>query len=210
MGSFAGSDDVFRSRFNRVLAVIIWAIDLFVLVTSLVVGEPAETAGGLVLFTMFTAGLVYALLWRPSVAVSDDGVTLVNVTRTIVIPWAALIDVDTRFALSLRTPRASYSAWAAPAPGRSGLAMARRAERRHGPNAHTPTVAGRSRPGDLITTESGEAAYLVRERWNSLVESGAVEPGVADSTPVAIHWHWFQDAALVILAIATAIAVGWL
>ncbi|HEY0258813.1 MAG TPA: PH domain-containing protein [Lacisediminihabitans sp.] len=203
-------EDVFHSRFNRILAIVIWALEVFVLVTTVVAGQFADQPLTTIVPELFVAGFVYVLLWRPGVKIDDEAVTLVNVLRTISVPWPALIDVDTRFSLSLRTPNASYSAWAAPAPGRTGLAMARRAERRHGSNPLTPTIGGRSRPGDLITTESGEAAYLVRERWNALVESGRVEPGLADVTPVTIRWHWAEDIALLILAAGAAFVTGWL
>ena len=49
--------------------------------------------------------------------VHDGGATLENPYRTIDVPWAALVNVDTRYALTLITPHAKYAAWAAPAPG---------------------------------------------------------------------------------------------
>jgi len=130
------------------------------------------------------------------------------VLRTVVIPWAALIDVDTKFSLTLRTPNGRFGVWAAPAPGRTGVAMARRAERRHGNQAQTAAMGNRSRPGDLVTTESGEAAYLVRDRWNSLVEAGRIEAGQAESTAVLVRWHWVLDAALAGLLIATILVLA--
>lgn len=201
-------DSVFHSRFNRVVAIVIWALEAFVLVSNVISGEFAEGPALVVVPVVLGAVLVYAVLWRPSVAVSADGVTLVNVLRTIVVPWPALIDVDTRFSLSLRTPGGTFSAWAAPAPGRAGAAVANRAERRHGPHSPTPSIGGRARPGDLISTESGEAAYMVRERWNELVEAGLVEVGVAETTPVAIHWHWVQGAVVAALIIAVVAVVS--
>ena len=40
----------------------------------------------------------------PSVVVHDGGITLENPFRSIEVPWAALVNVDTRFALTLVTP----------------------------------------------------------------------------------------------------------
>jgi hypothetical protein len=208
--STTAHDAVFHSRFNRILAIVVWSLEVFLLVSSGVAGEFVKNPAMFLVPAVFAAVLVWALLWNPQVIVGDQEVVIVNVLRTIVVPWPALIDVDTKYSLSLRTPRGNYAAWAAPAPGRTSLAIARRAERRHGSSAQVPAIGGRSRPGDLITTESGEAAYLVRERWNKLVESGAIEAGIADSTPVTIRWHWVSDGVLLLLAVATTVALGWI
>ena len=209
MRSSATDHDVaFHSRFNRVLAIVIWSLEAFLLVSSVITGDFAKDPALAVVPAAFAAIAVWAMLWNPRVVVSDKNVVIVNVLRSIVIPWPALIDVDTKYSLSLRTPRGNYSAWAAPAPGRTGVAMARRAERRHGSSAQSPDMGGRERPGDLITTESGEAAYLVRERWHELIESGAVEAGIANSISETVRWHWFLNVVLLLLAVATAVVMG--
>ena len=68
------------------------------------------------------------------------------------------------------------SAWAAPAPG---FLTALRARRRDGNREAQAAGDSRPRVGDLIGTESGDAALIVRERWRSLVESGGVVAGTA-------------------------------
>jgi len=201
--------DSFHSRFNRILAVVAWALTLFALVTSVVAGVLVPTTVARIVLPLALVALAaYAVLWRPRLVVDDEAVTVVNVLRTVVIPWSALIDVDTKFSLTLRTPNGRYSVWAAPAPGRTGVAMARRAERRHGNQVQTAAMGNRSRPGDLVTTESGEAAYLVRDRWNSLVESGRVEAGIAETVAVQVRWHWVLDVALALLLIATIVTAA--
>jgi len=201
--------DSFHSRFNRILAVVAWALTLFALITSAIAGVLAPATAARIVLPLALVGLAaYAVLWRPRLVVDDDAVTVVNVLRTIVIPWSALIDVDTKFSLTLRTPNGRYSVWAAPAPGRTGVAMARRAERRHGNQNQTAAMGNRSRPGDIVTTESGEAAYLVRERWNALVEAGRIEAGIAESTAVQVRWHWALDTALALLVIATVVTAA--
>ena len=52
---------------------------------------------------------------------------LVNVLRTIDLPWPAIQLVDTKWALTLVTAYGKFTAWAAPAPG--GMASARRMTR---------------------------------------------------------------------------------
>ncbi len=206
----ASPDDriVFRSRFNRVLAV------LFVVVLAAVgvaVGITAQSAAatGLLVPAAFIVVAVHAVLWRPCVVVDDEGVTLVNVTRSVHVPWAALIDVDTKYALTLRTPARAYTAFAAPSPGGAGTLHARSLERRGGARGLPADVAGRARPGDLAGTDSGDAAYLVRSRWHELREAGRIDLGVAHETRPHVRWHVAQLAILVVLAAASVVALGW-
>lgn len=195
----------FTSRFNRVLAVCAWVV------VALAIAGYLWAHRGLaqplwLLPAGFVAFAAWAWLWRPAVEVDDSGVRLVNLVRTVEIPWQALIRIDTRFALTLHTPRHGYSAWAAPAPGRTGVALAKRREARAS-TVRVPDLGASVRPGDLLGTESGEAAAMVRQRWHELRESGRIEPGVAHETPVRIRVHWWQDAVLLALLAGCVVAV---
>lgn len=200
-GSAAVDRDVFVSRFNRVLAVLVWLLDAFVLVGY--VWIHAGLRDPLVIVPVaFVALLAWVALWRPRVEIDDDGILVRNVLRTITVPWPALIHVDTKYALTLFTPGHRYSAWAAPAPGRTGAAMAQRKQQR-GTVAMAPVGAdGTIRPGDLIASESGQVAYLIRERWARLRDAGRIEAGIAQETPVRIQVHWWLDGTLVVLLVA--------
>jgi hypothetical protein len=192
---------VFVSRFNRIMAVALWVIVALLLVTALVNGDGTTRLLALVP-AAFGAILGWTVLWHPHVVVDDDEIEVVNVFSTVRVPWAALVHVDTRFALTLVTPHRKVAAWAAPAPGRAGVAIARRRGQRHG--RVIPDTQGQRNAGDLLTTDSGDAAYLVRERWDSLREAGRIVLGVADSTPVPLRVHVVTLVALV----ATGVG-GW-
>lgn len=199
--------EVFHSRFNRVLAVVVWAIVALLLASGVVSGILAARPVFLVPAALLAlAGWV--ALWRPAVIVDDEAAKLVNVARTVTVPWPALIDVDTKYALTLRTPGHVYPAWAAPAPGRAGAAMARRRER-GSVRPPGPLPSERSRPGDLLASESGQAAYMVRARWQELVGAGRVEAGIADRVRVVQTWHLGYLGPLIALAIGSVFALGW-
>ncbi|MHA7285239.1 PH domain-containing protein [Arthrobacter sp. MDT3-44] len=152
-------------------------------------------------------GIAYVgwwLFWYPAVVFAEDFVTLRNPLATIRVPWAALIDVDTKYALKLVTPSGSFTAWAAPAPGVWGTHAGKPEHVTNLPS--TSYGPGRSiRPGDLKNTDSGYAAYLVRSRWQDLVESGAVD--VDQPAPVRRTWNWRHLAAAALLVAATAVSL---
>lgn len=192
--------EIVVSRFNRVLAVVIWAA-----AAALALGLLVSVHDARLLYIVpcgFLALLGWAMLWRPRLTAGDDGVEVVNVTRTIRIPWQALIHVDTKYALTLYTPGHKFPVWSAPAPGTASTLRATRRETRGA--AGRPRVR---RPGDLLSTESGAAAEVVRRRWSELQERGAVDAGLADETPVAIRWHTVTLVAIAVLAAGTVAAL---
>lgn len=187
------------STFNRVMAVVLWVVAGCAVVAALVGGDarqlwlyPAAAA---------TSVLAWVALWRPCVEVVDAGVRLQNVTHQVLVPWEALVHVDTRRALTLRTPAGDFVAWSAPAPGLlSALGPNARAARREA------RAAGEEvRNSDLVGSDSGNAAVVVREQWARRRESGQIELGVAGSTAVRRHW----EPALPALAVALIVATIW-
>lgn len=195
--------DVFVSKFNRGLAIALWLIVALLFATTTGTDTTWADRALAVVPALFGLALGWIVLWRPRMTVDDDGIEVVNVFHTVRVPWAALVHVDTRFALTLVTPNRRVSVWAAPAPGRAGVALARRQEQRHGRSV--PDLdGGHRRAGDLLSTASGDAAYLVRHRWDELREGDAIELGTADAVRVPVTLHW---ASIVLLA-ATAVG-GW-
>lgn len=149
--------------------------------------------------------LAWLVFWRPRVQVTPDAVVVVNPFRTVRVPFAALVDVSTQFALTLVTPHLSIRAWAAPGPGRHKALMS-------GPDAveNLPANAYDARKavriGDLRGSASGTAGELVRERWQRLVETEALELGVADTTPVDTHWDRTAQAVLAACVVLGVVA----
>ena len=163
MPPLPGSErETVNSRFNQVLAIGIWAISAAIAVSLFAIDRPSQLAYLVPLAVVNL--LVWEGLWRPTLVIKDDGVEVTNPFRDIRIPWSALVNVDTKFALTLFTPGRKFEVWIAPSPGRSfgyrSAALADREIRRTSPHSSS-TV----RPGDLVTSESGAAASLVRSCW---------------------------------------------
>ncbi|WP_146071818.1 MULTISPECIES: PH domain-containing protein [unclassified Cryobacterium] len=196
----ASDPNVFYSRFNRIIATIfatvaaLSALSLFLL--------PTTSNRWLAVPALFVMLFVWEVLWRPDLQVSDDVVTIRNPLRTIVVPWEALVHVDTKFALTLYTPGHKFAVYCAPAPGRSQTSAGRRKI-----TDPVPYVSGPPRLGDLPGSESGQAAQLVRSRWDALQRSGQVDSGLAAQTPVEVVWAWGRCGALVAGAAASLLAI---
>lgn len=167
----------------------VWFTGIAVLVAVGGLASVAATSGPAGLLAGWPLiGIAYLgwwLFWYPAVELADDAVTLRNPLATIRVPWVALIDVDTKYALKLVTPAGSFTAWAAPAPGVWGTHAGKP---EHVTNLPSTSYGPQQsvRPGDLKNTDSGFAAYLVRSRWQDLVESG----GVDVDSPARAHRTW--------------------
>ncbi|KGJ81106.1 hypothetical protein GY21_01705 [Cryobacterium roopkundense] len=184
----ASEPEIIGSRFNRTVCVVVWAVAGIMLLSAFFGGGEATLRSAPTIALLAYAGWV--VLWRPNLVITDEHVSLRNVVTTVVVPWSALIQVDTRFALTLVTPGHRYSAWVAPAPGAlTSQRMARRSRKAENENPLERSSDGRSLPGELRGSESGDAARRVRARWDALIEAGAVQTGTADTTPVTRTMH---------------------
>lgn len=148
------------------------------------------------------AVLVWAFYGRPAVIVSDGGIELRNVLRTIELPWPAIQNIDTKYALTLYTAYGIYSAWAAPAPSRTAAASATRTAMRSQPEG--AFALGGLRPGDLPGTASGDVAGYVRRRWQALRDAGHLDDPRLERSKPRVRWHLWQAACVAAL---TALAV---
>lgn len=199
--STAGSA-TFRPRSSALLTGFGWA-----LVTGFVVTHWYGNGVGAGLASLPLAAavgyLVWLVFWDARLVVGERGVDIVNPFREIDVPWEALVDVSTQYALTLVTPRGRFRAWAAPGPGRHKIVYA-------GPNDVSglpkSTFDGQRsvRLGDLPGSSSGAAGEIVRRHWEELVRTERLELGVADTTPVPVRWRTRQLLVLGVLAVVGA------
>jgi hypothetical protein len=194
-------DEEFRPTFGRgltvVAAVLGAAVVVFLAATS-GVGDALATLPWVLLFT----ACCWAIFWKPCVIVSDGGVRLVNLTRTIDVPWPSIIGVETRYALTLVTAYGRYAAWAAPAPSAGGaLRTAMRSRPRRGDDDEVDAVT----MGEIAGTPSGDAANIVRRRWDRLRAGGFLDDPRLEFDRPPIRWHWQVG---VLIAGLGALSVG--
>ena len=193
---------VFRAPRGTMITGVVAVLCAIGLVTALL------EAGGLALrylpVLVLPVVVVWALYARPAVIVSDAGVEVRNVTRTIVLPWPSIQRIDTKYALTLYTAYGAFAAWAAPAPGRMTTLASGPDDLKHLPKSSY--IGGGVRPGDLTTSASGQAAAVIRRRWDELNEAGYLaDPRLERSRP-QVRWHVLPALGIVALA-ALAVAL---
>ncbi len=177
---------VFRPWFGRALTASIGAICLVALAGLMADNGMRDLlrAGP---WLAFVAGSCWAMFWRPHVVVDEAGVEMVNVFRTIRLPWPSIQAIDTKWALTLITAYGRYTAWAAPAPSIYGSFRADRSELRHLPRSTYD--GGAVRPGDIPSSPSGEAAMVIREHWEYLRDAGYLDDPRLEFDRPPVRWH---------------------
>lgn len=147
----------------------------------------------------------WAAYWRPQIAVHAESVDVRNVFSTDHVKLEDVQRIDTRYALMLETTRGKVTAWAAPAPGRHSVVLAKR-EDGHGLPEST-YLAGTVRPGDLVTSDSGAAAAEIRRRWEDLRDArGSIGDGPAGPRDRRVHTTTIIALASLLVASVLSIA----
>jgi hypothetical protein len=194
---------VFRPMFGRVLTLVVagfCAVAALLTVADGNVGEVARVLPWLAL----VAGGAWAAFWHPRVEVSDGGVRIVNVTRTIDVPWPAIQNVETKWALKLVTAYGAFTAWAAPAGGRG---PARRASRVENNLLRRARITENLAAPTSLDGAAGDAAEIVRAHWATLRQAGHLDHPVLEHSKVPVRWHveiLFVGAMLIVLGVIGA------
>jgi PH (Pleckstrin Homology) domain-containing protein len=178
--------EVFQPRLGRALCIAVDAVCIGAMVALVARDGPSALwhAGP---WLALMAGFCWALYWRPEVVVDDGGVRLVNVFRTIDLPWPSIQAIDTKWALTLITAYGKYTGWAAPAPGMREAVRATSRDSRHLPKSALSSEG--IRPGDLPSSASGGAALLIRRRWEELRDAGHLDDPRLERETAPVTWH---------------------
>jgi len=195
-----------RSRFGLVLTVLVWAVCAAALVTIVVTGRWADL-GRYGALALLVAYVMWLLFWSPSVTIALSGVAVRNLLRVHEVSWPAIQRVDTKYALTLFTPKRKIVAWAAPAPSRYAAMRATKTDASGLPES--TFMLGSVRPSDIPSSDSGIAALYVRRYWEELRDAGHLDSGAIEGTGVRTRWLGREAAVLIALAIIAAACVAF-
>lgn len=189
-----GETHVFKTTFATYFTMLFAALAV---VTSayLAVTDPRELLTSVPLL-LGGAIVVWILFGAPRVVVSDGGITIVNVLRTIHVPWPCFLGADSEWNLRVRTDAGTYTAWALPIA--SGTA--RRLPRRRGEatdDSHAP-----------VGNHAQGAALLIGERHAALADAGHL--GTPTTGVVSVHTQINRATAIGGLVTAALLALALL
>jgi hypothetical protein len=184
-----------RSRSGKIMAIVaiaFAAIGVFALTT-----EPMTVLLTKFWIYLWFGYLAWLLFWNPSVRVGESEVVVDNIFRTTTLNWSSIRRIDTKYSLALETPNGIVRAWAAPAPSRYAGFLANRTEAEHLPESSF-IGHGMVRPGDLTSSDSGVAAYVIRSHWEKLRDTSHLN----ENPRVVTRWVVARLIAFVVLGVA--------
>lgn len=188
-----GADHIFRPR----IALFVAALWLVLVIGWLWASARYGLSAVLLQLPLiaFLSLAVYATCIRPVVAIREREVVLRNVLRDITVPWPALREIDTQYALTLTTTDDRvFRAWAAPAPSRFSASRATPSDIKAigWDKDELPPPASAH-----LRADSGTAAIYVRRAWHAA-------EGRTDDRTASARWVAPLVLGLLVSAIATA------
>jgi hypothetical protein len=173
-------EQIIRSRSGQIIAVAGFGFaTLGVIALAIESIQLLMTSSWAFIWIGFVSWLLF---WSPRVRITDGGVHIRNVFTSAFLSWSSIVRIDTKYSLTLQTKERTFQAWAAPAPSRYSAFTANRTEGQHLPESSF-VGKGMIRPGDLTTSDSGAAAFVIRSHWEKLRDRGELnkEPVVESS-----------------------------
>ncbi len=168
-----GSTVVLRSRSAQALGATMMALSAAGVLTGVIDGVETLLRFGAPISLFGVLG--WGAFWKPNVEITDGGVTVTNIARTIEVPWPAIDSVDGRYGLRLETAYGRVTAWGAAAP------------------------AGRQR----ARSQQSPAAVAVTRRLDELRAAGHLLDPKLERPAAATTWHRPVVVVLGVLAVAT-------
>ena len=151
--------EIYRPRSNLVFAGIGIVLSSFFVWSSFYQGGVTSEITS-ILVAGFVLLCIHIFLIHPKVTFYDEGVVIANPIEEITIGWADVLELDSKWALTIETKSFIVSAWAANAPGRH-----------HRRNIHASEIKGMDvelggsmRTADSPRSNSGAAVYRARVR----------------------------------------------
>ena len=144
----------------------------------------------------------WLLFWNPSIRITESEIVVDNIFRVTTLNWSSIRRIDTKYSLTLETESGVVRAWAAPAPSRYAGFLAKKSEAEHLPESSF-IGKGLVRPGDLTSSDSGVAAYVIRSHWEQLRDKNQL-----GADPVVVT-RWVATRIVVFLVLGAAAVIGF-
>lgn len=169
-------------------------VDVLVAVLDLYVNGPASFLGSLPLY-LLVLWIVFVFLFKPSVKVTKDSISITNPFRWIQISISDVVDIETKRGLVLKTKEGDFPVAVGVAPGRYTVARANKSDFKwagSNPRKDEFVVS----PSDILDSDSGAVAYVIRQQIKRFQEGKS--GSIVSYRPIlkADYWSIFFGAAI--------------
>ena len=169
-------------------------VDVLVAVLDLYVNGPASFLGSLPLY-LLVLWIVFVFLFKPSVKVTKDSISITNPFRWIQISISDVVDIETKRGLVLKTKEGDFPVAVGVAPGRYTVARANKSDFKwagSNPRKDEFVVS----PSDILDSDSGAVAYVIRQQIKRFQEGNS--GSIVRYVPIlkADYWSIFFGAAI--------------
>lgn len=181
---------------------IVVLVDVMIAGLDFYVNGVASFLGSLPLYLVIS-WVVFVFLFKPSVKVTKDLISITNPFRWIQISISAVVDVETRRGLVLKTREGDFPVAVGVAPGRHTISPANKSDFKW-----AGSDDGRDEfvvsPSDILDSDSGAVAHVIRHHVKNFQEGK--NGTVMSSGPIikTDYWSMIFGAAI---GIATFIQI---
>jgi hypothetical protein len=162
-------DDTFRPRSNFVWAGVSLALIILFAANSFFVVTNATQHFLELVLCVILIGITYVIWMRPKLVLRDEVIEVVNPLRTELIPYHEVLDLETKWALTIVHSQGKTTVWVAPVSGkRRWIADKKFGWYGGGIPLSESRKGGPETMSESLISLSGQAAYLIRERIKRL------------------------------------------
>ncbi len=184
---------VLRGPATRLYAYLLWALAGVAIVSSFGYSIRAFAATALIAAVLALVG--WLCYWNPRVILNDDGVTIINPSRTFKVPWEAVESTSGKWGLQV-TPREHKPIHVWAIPGRAGVS-----DSFAKPRMEKAVIWDEHSGIENLKVTAGRAATIIEMRTEEL---RAERTGAIDKGATAMTVHLVPLGAIAVLAALAA------
>lgn len=177
-------------------------VDAMVAGLDFYVNGIASFLGSLPLY-LIVLWAVVIFLFKPSVKVTDDSISVTNPFRWIRLSIRDVIDIDTSRGLVLKTIDGNFPVAVGVAPGRHTVARANKSDFKWA-GGHGGTDQFVVSPGDILDSDSGAVAFVIRQQ---LKRAQDFDGGASSKQRPLVKTDYLSIGIGIALGVATVIQV---
>lgn len=195
-------DFKYRPMAAIVSGAIVVLVDVMIAGLDFYVNGVASFLGSLPLYLVI-AWVVFVFLFKPSVKVTKDLISINNPFRWIQISISSVVDIETRRGLVLKTKEGDFPVAVGVAPGRYTVARANKSDFKWAGN-DGGKAQGVVSPGDILDSDSGAVAFVIRQQLRNFAEGKSGH--IAYARPIVKTDYWSIIAGIA-LGVATLVQI---